>query len=387
MNQTDEFELDDYSQNSFDVSDDEDEVAKDLLPAATTNTTTTTSPHTTSSATTNSTTTTTTATPSRATPSNGNSFYARLNSLSAGRSSGGTTSLLNVSRTQPSLTTRGGSPVRTRLEKLSNRLAARAQQIAQDKRERESAILDHVQALERKLDANNARMNDMERQHSSLLEELGEERKARLLLETSYQEEITSLTHRVGRLKQDIDAKLDNELNGRKMEVQEQLENIFTTCTTLTTELKQVTTRMTATEQMIPNQQQLTLEVKRLIEIERKVKVETECMLMKLLGKGSVGGRGGCGGRCIPMKITKHSNPSWRDEFRRSLLDMHLRKYVVVVGGVVVGFDCVIHPCYLFFDLQFFLQTTPFHSFGQTWTMRKKPEKGTRRRCCKYWRT
>ena len=63
---------------------------------------------------------------------------------------------------------------------------------------------------------------------------------------------------------------------------------------------------------------------------------------------------GGCGGRCIPMKITKHSNPSWRDEFRRSLLDMHLRKYVVVVGGVVVGFDCVIHPCYLFFDLQFF---------------------------------
>ena len=291
MNQTDEFELDDYSQNSFDVSDDEDEVAKDLLPA-TTNTTTTTSPHTTSSATTNSTTTTTTATPSRATPSNGNSFYARLNSLSAGRSSGGTTSLLNVSRTQPSLTTRGGSPVRTRLEKLSNRLAARAQQIAQDKRERESAILDHVQALERKLDANNARMNDMERQHSSLLEELGEERKARLLLETSYQEEITSLTHRVGRLKQDIDAKLDNELNGRKMEVQEQLENIFTTCTTLTTELKQVTTRMTATEQMIPNQQQLTLEVKRLIEIERKVKVETECMLMKLLGKGSVGGRG-----------------------------------------------------------------------------------------------
>jgi hypothetical protein len=294
MNQTDEFELDDYSQNSFDVSDDEDEVAKDLLPATTntTTTTTTTSPQTTSSATTNSTTTTTTATPSRATPSNGNSFYARLNSLSAGRSSGGTTSLLNVSRTQPSLTTRGGSPVRTRLEKLSNRLAARAQQIAQDKRERESAILDHVQALERKLDANNARMNDMERQHSSLLEELGEERKARLLLETSYQEEITSLTHRVGRLKQDIDAKLDNELNGRKMEVQEQLENIFTTCTTLTTELKQVTTRMTATEQMIPNQQQLTLEVKRLIEIERKVKVETECMLMKLLGKGSVGGRG-----------------------------------------------------------------------------------------------
>ena len=87
------------------------------------------------------------------------------------------------------------------------------------------------------------------------------------------------------------------------------------------------------------------------------------------------------------MKITKHSNPSWRDEFRRSLLDMHLRKYVVVVGGVVVGVDCVIHPCYLFFDLQFFLQTTPFHSFGQTWTMRKKPEKGTRRRCCKYWRT
>ena len=69
------------------------------------------------------------------------------------------------------------------------------------------------------LDANNARMNDMERQHSSLLEELGEERKARLLLETSYQEEITSLTHRVGRLKQDIDSKLENELNGRKMEV------------------------------------------------------------------------------------------------------------------------------------------------------------------------
>jgi hypothetical protein len=112
---------------------------------------------------------------------------------------------------------------------------------------------------------------------------------------------------------------------------------------------------------------------------------------MKLLGKGSVGGRGGCGGcggRCIPMKITKHSNPSWRDEFRRSLLDMHLRKYVVVVGGVVVGFDCVLFTLVIYFlTCNFFLQTTPFHSFGQTWTMRKKPEKGTRRRCCKYWRT
>jgi hypothetical protein len=83
-------------------------------------------------------------------------------------------------------------------------------------------------------------------------------------------------------------------------------------------------------------------------------------------------GVGGCGGRCIPMKITKHSNPSWRDEFRRSLLDMHLRKNVVVVGGVVVGFDCVIHPCYLFFDLQIFFTDDTFSQFRTNMDNEKK---------------
>ena len=79
------------------------------------------------------------------------------------------------------------------------------------------------------------------------------------------------------------------------------------------------------------------------------------------------------------MKITKHSNPSWRDEFRRSLLDMYLRKYVVVVGGVVVGVDCVIHPCYLFFDLQFFFYRrhlfTVSDKHGQ-WEKNQRKERG-----------
>jgi len=185
-----------------------------------------------------------------------------------------------MSRTQPML--RGGSPVRTRLEKLSNRLAARAQQIAQEKRERESAILDHVQALERRLDANNSRMENMERQYNSLLEELSEERKARLSLESTYQEEITSLTHRVGRLKQEVESKMENNIQTCNATITEQLEMVISN---LNKELDDVKKRLKATEQTIPNHHQLTMEVKRLIEVERKVKVETERMLMKLLGK------------------------------------------------------------------------------------------------------
>ena len=74
------------------------------------------------------------------------------------------------------------------------------------------------------------------------------------------------------------------------------------------------------------------------------------------------------------MKITKHSNPSWRDEFRRSLLDMHLRNLGVGVGVGPVGCDCLIHPCYLFvfFDLPLCVSDDTFSQFRTNMDNEKK---------------
>ena len=211
---------------------------------------------------------------------------SRLNALSANRT-GSTTSTLNVSRThQPVVGTRGGSPVRTRLEKLSNRLALRAQQIAQEKRERESAILDHVQAMERKLDATTARMQDMERQHQTLQEELNEERKARVALESNYQEEITSMTHRMGRIKQDLEKNLEEQTTRSSSQMQAFLEDasnsvgVVNELSTMVTSLKK---RMKETEEQLPEFHQAAMEARKMVEIEKRVKKETENMLMKLL--------------------------------------------------------------------------------------------------------
>ena len=231
-------EDEDYLQNSFDASSDEDEHSTKQLPTHTTHPTSSPlnlAPLNSSSASaardlSSRAISSSSSNPSSSTPitrrdNDGNSFMSRLNALSANRT-GSTTSTLNVSRThQPVVGTRGGSPVRTRLEKLSNRLALRAQQIAQEKRERESAILDHVQAMERKLDATTARMQDMERQHQTLQEELNEERKARVALESNYQEEITSMTHRMGRIKQDLEKNLEEQTTRSSSQMQAFLED------------------------------------------------------------------------------------------------------------------------------------------------------------------
>ena len=299
----DDILLDDYSQNSFDMSDEdegEDQAIPNLSATATTsnNTNNSTSPQlssaasaatsssaaTTSISTTRGLNTATDATPLR-NANDSNSFMSRLNALSANRT-GSTTSVLNVSRTQPVISNRSGSPVRTRLEKLSNRLAARAQQIAQEKRERESAILDHVQAMERKLDAATARMQDMERQHQTLQEELAEERKARISLDSNYQEEIANLTHRLGRMKQDLDKQMEDQHTQSSAQMQAFLEdaaNSVGVVNELSNTVSSLKKRVSSTEQELPEFRTHAIEARRMVEIERRVKTETEGMLMKLL--------------------------------------------------------------------------------------------------------
>lgn len=172
------------------------------------------------------------------------------------------------------------------MEKLSNRLAARAQQIAQDKRERESAILDHVQALERKLDASQSRLQDMEKEQTNMREQLMEEKKARITMQNTYQEEITSLTHRLGRVQQSMETKLEEERGRTEMslrENEERLGHAVEAVSSLSHGSDMLSQRCEEFEKYLPELREHAMEARRLVEIERKVKAETEGMLMKLL--------------------------------------------------------------------------------------------------------
>ena len=215
-----------------------------------------------------------------------NSFYARLNALSAGRGKANsrTAALSHGARTQPPHAR--GSPVRTRLEQLSNRLAARAQQIAQEKRERESAILDHVQAIERQLRGSDSRMAAMERKVEMLSSQLQEERKARIDQEKTFHDQLTSLVHRVGRVKQDLEGRMDENRSRAASQLQAIVEDAGSSVNLvndLNQQVRDLTQRVTGTERLLPAVQTDAQEARRLVEIERKVKAETQGMLMKLL--------------------------------------------------------------------------------------------------------
>lgn len=215
------------------------------------------------------------------------SFSARLKALSGSRA-----------RTQPRPTNTGAGlhtsgitgahQVRTRLEKLSNRLAARAAQIQQEKQLQRAAILDHVEALERRIADGEERRSNLERKMEGLLESLSEERRARLEMQSSFQEQLTNLVHRIGVVRQEMEASASETQASFSSQLQAIVEDAASSVNAtkdLSSSISENAERLTKVEESIPMAVAQAKEALRLVDIQKRVKEETSSTLISLVDK------------------------------------------------------------------------------------------------------
>ena len=66
--------------------------------------------------------------------------------------------------------------------------------------------MDHVEALERRITDGEERRSALERKVEMLVESLSEERRARLEMQSNFQEQLTDIVHRVGVVRQEMEA-------------------------------------------------------------------------------------------------------------------------------------------------------------------------------------
>jgi hypothetical protein len=181
-----------------------------------------------------------------------------------------------------------GSPVRTRLEKLSNRLAARAAQIQQEKQLQKAAILDHVEALERRITDGEERRSALERKVETLVESLSEERRARLEMQSNFQEQLTDLVHRVGVVRQEMEASASDTRSAVSAQLQAIVEDAATSVSAtqeLHTTIAENSQRLSTVEGALPAVIAEAKEALRLVDIQRRVKEETSSTLISLVDK------------------------------------------------------------------------------------------------------
>ena len=181
-----------------------------------------------------------------------------------------------------------GSPVRTRLEKLSNRLAARAAQIQQEKQLQKAAILDHVEALERRITDGEERRSALERKVEMLVESLSEERRARLEMQSNFQEQLTDIVHRVGVVRQEMEASASETRSSVSAQLQAIVEDAAASVSAtqdMHSSISENTQRLSAVEGALPEVIAEAKEALRLVDIQRRVKEETSSTLISLVDK------------------------------------------------------------------------------------------------------